>query len=343
MSYLDSFFSEKKPMSELERLIYSVKLSYEFIGHAFNEFSRKHRLIIEKDYFDEEKLSDWMDCLVDIIPIKLFEYYFNPEIQGVENIPLYTGGLLTSNHSGMWGWDGMSIFYRVFKDTGRIVSMVGDNIFERSDMIKTIGAISGNPRNVRNLLEEDRLALVCPGGSREVAKPFWKRYKMQKVGGFAEERYGYLLVALEAKKPIIPVGVVGAEETHIILGDAKPCLQKSLNKIYDFLPNEIKEKYQFTGTLMEMLNKSHAFPLPLNPLPFPSKIDIWIGEPLHLYRDLNETDYEVLGKYKERCKDPETKHPLEHYLLNLKLSAMNYQVLAKINGLIRNGREYRRK
>ena len=58
---------------------------------------------------------------------------------------------------------------------------------------------------------------VWPEGFKGTGKPFSERYKLQRFG-----RGGFVSAALHCKVPIIPVSIVGAEETYPMLGNIKP-------------------------------------------------------------------------------------------------------------------------
>jgi 1-acyl-sn-glycerol-3-phosphate acyltransferase len=66
--------------------------------------------------------------------------------------------------------------------------------------------------NGTRLLEENQLVAVYPEGIKGVGKLFRDRYRLARFG-----RGGFVRMALRAQAPIIPVSVVGAEETYISL------------------------------------------------------------------------------------------------------------------------------
>ncbi len=338
MSYMDKFRKRKKPIGKLDKILYSLGLSYDFHKQFANEFLGKHKSEIDEGFISEEAAAEWLMHMEETVQIKAFRRYFNPIVFNAINIPKKGGGMLTANHSGTLGWDGLAILLQVFKQTGRVPAMIGHNMFGNSDIIKTLGASCGSREDARAILEKDRLALVCPGGAKEATKPFWKRYLVEKVGGFAEGRYGYLWLALETQKPIIPLGVVGVEETHLNFVNLSK-IKGPVNKIYDRLPKKAQKRLE---ALIYAMNTSKASHLPLNVLPFRSKIDIWVGEPLYFHERLQKVDQLLIKEYKEFRK--REKNPQEHsYLEDVerKLSGMNDVVISKIEGLIEQGISHR--
>jgi 1-acyl-sn-glycerol-3-phosphate acyltransferase len=73
---------------------------------------------------------------------------------------------------------------------------------------------------VLRLLEDDQLACVFPEGMSGLGKLFGARYKLSRF-----RRSGSVGLALQTGAPIVPVAVVGAEETYPMLADAQPLAQ----------------------------------------------------------------------------------------------------------------------
>ncbi len=82
-----------------------------------------------------------------------------------------------------------------------------------SDFFVKTGQVLATEDNGIRLLEQDELVAVFPEGYKGVGKLFKERYRLQRFG-----RGGFVKMALQTKSPIIPVAVVGAEETYISLG-----------------------------------------------------------------------------------------------------------------------------
>jgi 1-acyl-sn-glycerol-3-phosphate acyltransferase len=79
-----------------------------------------------------------------------------------------------------------------------------------------IGQVVGTPENCRRLLAAEEALLVFPEGVRGLNKTFDARYKLRTFST------GFMRLALEAGAPIVPIGVVGAEEQAPSLVDLKP-------------------------------------------------------------------------------------------------------------------------
>jgi 1-acyl-sn-glycerol-3-phosphate acyltransferase len=81
---------------------------------------------------------------------------------------------------------------------------------------KSGGTVACNP-DAERLLRGGELVGVFPEGFKGVGKLYADRYKLQRFG-----RGGFVSAALRTGTPIIPVAIVGAEETYPMLADIKP-------------------------------------------------------------------------------------------------------------------------
>jgi 1-acyl-sn-glycerol-3-phosphate acyltransferase len=72
------------------------------------------------------------------------------------------------------------------------------------------GAVRGGTAALRRLLARDEAVVVAPEPAP--AKLFRDRYRLARFG-----RAGFARIAIETGTPIVPVGVIGAEEIHPVL------------------------------------------------------------------------------------------------------------------------------
>ena len=82
-------------------------------------------------------------------------------------------------------------------------------------LLTKLGMVISHPENGKRLLSEGELALVFPEGDKGASKTFKERYRLARFG-----RGGFVQMAVETGAPIIPVAVVGSEETHPVVGRA---------------------------------------------------------------------------------------------------------------------------
>jgi 1-acyl-sn-glycerol-3-phosphate acyltransferase len=195
----------------------------------------------------------------------LYVHYFRVQTLGVENVPPGRA-LLIGNHSGQIAWDGLMLLVALVReaDPPRAVRSMAEKFLIRQPWLGTLcvrlGQVTGLPENGRRLLEEGHLVLVFPEGARGVAKPWSKRYRLQRFGT------GFMRLALETDTPIVPFAFVGGEEIMINLANL-PVLARIL--------------------------KFPSFPLLVTPLPLPSRCQLRFGEPMHFKGTGEESDAEV--------------------------------------------------
>ncbi len=200
----------------------------------------------------------------------LYKNYFRVETFGIEKVPRGRV-LLISNHSGQLPFDGAMIGVAMMMEASpprAIRSMVEKWVPTLpfvSTFMSRVGQIVGTPENCRRLLERDEAILVFPEGSRGITKLYAERYQLQEFG------LGFMRLALETNTPIVPVGVVGAEEQAPALVDVKP--------------------------LARMLGFP-AFPLTPTgvPFPLPAKYRIYFGEPMVFTGRADDEDTELEKK-----------------------------------------------
>ncbi len=142
----------------------------------------------------------------------LYHRYFRAQVVGLEHIPARGRAMIVGNHSGGIAIDGAMIIASLFfdMDPPRLGQSMVDKFLNRlpfaSQWTSKTGQVVGLPRNATQLLEDDRMLLVFPEGSRGTAKLFHERYTLKAFGT------GFLRLALETKTPIIPVGFLGGGE-----------------------------------------------------------------------------------------------------------------------------------
>ena len=197
-------------------------------------------------------------------------HYFRPQVTGIESLP--NGRvLIVPNHSGQLPFDGLVVGMACVleADPPRICRAMAERWVPTIPFINVMfsraGVVVGDPINCRNLLEEDNAILVFPEGVRGSGKTFWNRYELQRFGR------GFMRLALQTDAPIVPVSVVGAEESIISIADLKP-LAKALGVPYLPVP-----------ALLPILG-------PLAFLPLPTKFYVDFGEPLTFEGAYDEED-----------------------------------------------------
>ncbi len=163
---------------------------------------------------------DW-EFLEAVRPFLAFLYqrYWRVETTGLEHVPDYGRALLVANHSGQLPFDGAMVGAAVLLEhpAQRLVRPLYSRWFSAapfaSILVEKSGGVLGNDENARRLLEADELVAVFPEGHQGLGKAFRERYRLARFA-----RGGFARAALTTGAPLIPVAIVGAEETYVSLG-----------------------------------------------------------------------------------------------------------------------------
>ena len=194
-----------------------------------------------------------------------YEHYFRVISRGAERIPESGACILAANHSGNLPIDGMMLWHDVIRNTEppRVARGIADHFVPALPFVGTLfargGMVGGSRGNVRSLLNNGELLMIFPEGTPGIIKPFSKRYKLQKF------RVGHAELAIRNSTPILPVGIIGAEEQ---------------------LPSV------FASRRLGKMFGIEAVPIPIVPLPLPVRYRIFYGDLIteHLNRDSSEAD-----------------------------------------------------
>ncbi len=161
----------------------------------------------------------------------LYEKYFRVRAQGVANIPSQGPVLIIANHSGQLPIDGLLIGYALAsrEKEPRMPRAMIERFFPTvpwlGNLLNEVGAVLGDPVNCAKMLANDEAVIVFPEGIRGSGKLYQDRYELQRFGN------GFMHLAMKYKAPIVPVGVVGCEETIPAIANIKP-LAKALGIPY---------------------------------------------------------------------------------------------------------------
>jgi 1-acyl-sn-glycerol-3-phosphate acyltransferase len=201
-------------------------------------------------YGGDAKLQAALAPLADF----LYTRWFRVTVEGAEHIPK-GGALLVANHAGALPIDGPvlnEVLRRTRPDLPGPRWLVEDQVFYApllGTLLNRLGAVRASPENATRLLAEGRPVCVFPEGIQGIGKPYRERYRLKRFG-----RGGFVKLALRTGAPILPVAIVGGEES---------------------LPLLAKLPAGFLG--MPYLPIT-----PLGPIPLPAKWSVRIGPPLVL-------------------------------------------------------------
>ena len=153
---------------------------------------------------------------------QLYEKYFRVHAQGVENVPAEGPVLIVANHSGQLPIDGLLIGYALAsrQHQPRIPRAMIERFFPTvpwlGNLLNEMGAVLGDPVNCAKMLANDEAVIVFPEGIRGSGKLYHDRYQLKRFGN------GFMHLAMKYKASIVPVGVVGCEETLPAIANIKP-------------------------------------------------------------------------------------------------------------------------
>jgi 1-acyl-sn-glycerol-3-phosphate acyltransferase len=216
----------------------------------------------------------------------LYEKYFRVEVRGMDHVPSEGRCLLVANHSGTIPFDGIMLRLAVRREhpLHRDVRWLAEDVIFHFPFLGSftarVGAVRACQENAERLLHHDALVAVFPEGMKGIGKLFKDRYKLQRFG-----RGGFVKLCLRTRTPIVPVAIVGGEETN-------PMLAR-----------------------VEYLTRAFGVPyLPVTPtfpalgavglLPAPTKWKILFGEPIDLeeYGAESADDEVLVGRLTERVR-----------------------------------------
>jgi 1-acyl-sn-glycerol-3-phosphate acyltransferase len=161
--------------------------------------------------------SERLRSLTRMVYDPLYRYWFRAEWEGFEHLPREGGALLVANHAGAIPADAPVIMHGVETDLGRPVYGLAEYLFRALPVVGTLwargGGVTANPDNAYRLLhDEGQLVLVFPEGTKGTGKHYRDRYQLRRFG-----RGGFVEIAMRAGVPIVPIAVVGNEESMPIL------------------------------------------------------------------------------------------------------------------------------
>ncbi|MBI4518237.1 MAG: acyltransferase family protein [Deltaproteobacteria bacterium] len=215
-----------------------------------------------------------------------YRRYWRVHSEGLEQVPLSGAALIIGNHSGGLPLDAAMIATAVDLEhpTHRLVRFLYDRFVTDmpllGDAYDRLGAAPASYRNAYRLLQAGALVGIFPEGVAGVAKGIGQRYRVQRF------HTGFIRLSVSLQVPIIPVAVVGAEETYPVIG-----------------------KWTRLGPLKEILNVPYIPITPLFPLfgvlgavPLPTKWHIRFGPPIQPDPALRAARRQTAARLAERVR-----------------------------------------
>ncbi|MBO0871530.1 MAG: acyltransferase family protein [Micromonosporaceae bacterium] len=202
----------------------------------------------------------------------LYRDWFRVEVRGVDRLPETGAALLVANHSGTIAIDALMLALGVHDEhpAHRYLRLLGADLVFRvpglSEFARKSGGTLACGPDAERLMRSGELVGVFPEGFKGIGKLYRDRYKLQRFG-----RGGFVSAALHTGTPIIPVGIVGAEEIYPMIGNFKPLARLLGTPYFPITPI-----FPWLG--------------PLGLVPLPSKWYIEFREPIQTDGRIEEAD-----------------------------------------------------
>ncbi len=207
------------------------------------------------------------DVAYKVLPhflLEIFTKYLRVSSEGEEHLLKRGPFIIVANHSGFMGFDALMIGHQIYLHTKRVPRIIAHKLWflrpEISVHAKKLGLIPATLGNGLKILKKRQGLILFPEGEEGNFKPTKYRYRLRRF------RRGFVRLALQTGAPIVPVAVIGAEETNITI-------------------SQIRWAKQLLGVII---------PVPLNVIPLPVKWHIKFMEPIYLEKSeekANDMEY----------------------------------------------------
>lgn len=230
----------------------------------------------------ESRLRPLLDVLLDRV--------FRLHVEGAEHVPATGRVLLVANHGGALPWDALVLSAALSRPSAGparpVRTLVEDPVMNApflGTIMTRLGCVRASQDNATRLLERDEMVAVFPEGMQGLGKLYRQRHKLQRFG-----RGGFVRLAHRTNTRILPVAIVGGEDTAPLLGKIEVFF-RGQNGAADGLP---------------YLPVTPFFPLlgPLGLLPLPARWRIRIGPPIDVNRELVDLNEMAVGDIADRVR-----------------------------------------
>lgn len=200
------------------------------------------------------QLNRTMEVFKNILkPLRLYHRY---EVRGLEKFPK-EGRLILAVHHSLATYDGFLLGLEIFEKKNRLPKGLGDDLLFKlpvtKDLAPEIGLVPASHENAKELLENEELLAIAPGGMRESLRPSHERYNVRWG-----KRKGFVRLAIETGTPIVLAACPSADRIF---------------KVYE-------------NPLTALAYKKFKFPLPifrgwgLSMVPRPVKLTHYLSAPI---------------------------------------------------------------
>ncbi|MGV0104151.1 Phospholipid/glycerol acyltransferase domain-containing protein [Nostoc sp. DSM 114160] len=184
--------------------------------------SKKQHLLNKKlGWSLDERDPKFIESLMPLVDF-FYQYYFQVQTSGWENIPPQQKVLFVGSHNGgLAAPDMVMMMYDWFRRFGvekPVYGLMHPKVWQVSpplaQLVAKAGAIMAHPKMAYAALRSGASLLVYPGGAEDIFRPNYLRNKIYLAG-----RQGFIKLALRENVPIVPVISWGAHDTLIVIAD----------------------------------------------------------------------------------------------------------------------------
>ena len=176
------------------------------------------------------------------IALELTTRYLRVEVEGEENLPDSGPVILLPNHSGFLGFDAIVLSHWVRKHRRRIPRILLHKAWFAGGLLekpaRKLGFMEATFSNGLAALRKNNFLMLFPEAEEGNFKPINEKYRLK------EFRKGFVKMAARTGATVVPVIIVGAEETHINIGQIK-IFNQLLPMPVNVLPLPAKWKIKF--------------------------------------------------------------------------------------------------
>lgn len=218
----------------------------------------------------------------------LMDRAFKLQLDGADRVPRDRPCILVANHAGALPWDAVVLRAALQEREGVSVRPLVEDAVMTAPFLGTwmtrLGCVRASQANAVRLLARDETVAVFPEGALGLGKLYRRRYRLQRFG-----RGGFVRLALKAQVPLVPVTILGAEDSAPLL--ARLSLPRERNAGLPHLP--ITPTFPLLGLAGLM--------------PLPARWHIRVGEPIDVVKTVKDPSdavavQEVASRIRERLQ-----------------------------------------
>lgn len=234
----------------------------------------------------EERVTPALEWLLDRV--------FRLSLEGVDLLPDAERVIFVANHAGALPWDAVVLRTALRRARpkalpARPVRPLMEDAVMASPFLGTLmqrlGCVRASQDNAERLLDRGEPVAVFPEGALGLGKPYRRRYKLTRFG-----RGGFVRLAVRTKSLLVPVAILGAEDSAPLITRIE--LPSSRSAGLPYLP--ITPLFPWLG--------------PLGLLPLPARWSIRVLEPIDVSAEIQDPNDNIAvgdmaNRVRERIQD----------------------------------------